>query len=281
MKTTDLKKNVENPKYIPGIYNYCDRWCERCQFTSRCLNCTLAEKQFGGLQEIDQFNDEFWEKFNEVLEDTLTMVQEIALEYGFDPDLFSEMPDDPTGAVTTENNKLTHLITHASDAYAEMVEEWFDSNEFFFDKKEDEMMLIRLITPGNNPEKEVANINDAAEVIRWYQYQISVKIQRAIRSVTIEKQSGCDDVPPKDSDKDSPQNSTKDSDGSAKVALIGIERSIAAWKMLLNSFPELEKQIIDLNLFLNSILKRVETQFPRARSFVRPGFDEIGVTVVQ
>ncbi|MCB0550950.1 MAG: hypothetical protein KDD19_25495 [Phaeodactylibacter sp.] len=22
---------------IPGIYNYCDRWCERCSFTSRCL----------------------------------------------------------------------------------------------------------------------------------------------------------------------------------------------------------------------------------------------------
>jgi len=208
-----------------------------------------------------------------VLEDTLTMVQEIALEYGFDPDSFNEMPDDLTGAVAAENNKLTHLITHASDTYAEMVEEWFDSNEFHFDKKEDEMMLIRLITPGNNPEKEVANINEAAEVIRWYQYQISVKIQRAIRSVTIEKQSGCDDATPKDF--------AKDSDGSAKVAIIGIERSIAAWKMLLNSFPELEKQIIDLNLFLQSILKRVETQFPRARSFVRPGFDEIGETVVQ
>jgi len=269
MPTTDLKTKVENPKYIPGIYNYCDRWCERCQFTSRCLNCMLAEKQFGGLQEIDQFNDEFWEKFNEVLEDTLTMVHEIALEYGFDPDSFKEMPDDLTGATTVENNKLTHLITHASDTYAEMVEEWFDSNEFYFDKKEDEMRLIRIVTPENNPEKEVDNINDAAEVIRWYQYQISVKIQRAIRSVTIEKQSRCDDVPP------------KDSDGSAKVALIGIERSIAAWKMLLNSFPELEKQIIDLNLFLKSILKRVETQFPQARSFVRPGFDEIGETFVQ
>jgi len=264
MLTTDSKTKVENPKYIPGIYNYCDRWCERCQFTSRCLNCTLAEKQFGGLQEIDQFNDEFWEKFNEMLEDTLTMVQEIATEYGFEPDSIHLMPDELGEA---ENSKLTHLITHASDAYAEMVEEWFDSNEFHFNKKEEEMSLIRIVTPGHNPEKEVDDINDAAEVIRWYQYQIHVKIQRAVSSA-FEEQSEYDDMP-------------KDSDGSAKVALIGIDRSITAWKKLLNSFPELEKQIINLILLLKSTLKRVETQFPHARSFVRPGFDEIGVATEQ
>ena len=22
--------------FIVGVYNYCDRWCEQCQFTSRC-----------------------------------------------------------------------------------------------------------------------------------------------------------------------------------------------------------------------------------------------------
>src|SRR4029450_3375593 len=25
-----------HPKFIAGIYNYCDRWCERCRFQSRC-----------------------------------------------------------------------------------------------------------------------------------------------------------------------------------------------------------------------------------------------------
>ena len=23
-------------KYIDGIFNYCDRWCERCRFEDRC-----------------------------------------------------------------------------------------------------------------------------------------------------------------------------------------------------------------------------------------------------
>ena len=33
MDKNDLLKLATDPKYIPGIYNYCDRWCERCPFT--------------------------------------------------------------------------------------------------------------------------------------------------------------------------------------------------------------------------------------------------------
>ena len=27
-----LKALTDNPEHIPGIYNYCDKWCERCPF---------------------------------------------------------------------------------------------------------------------------------------------------------------------------------------------------------------------------------------------------------
>lgn len=42
-----LLEMAENPDFIPGIYNYCDRWCERCAFTSRCLTyAALQESSF-------------------------------------------------------------------------------------------------------------------------------------------------------------------------------------------------------------------------------------------
>src|SRR5438067_1137041 len=28
---------ADDPRLIPGIYNYCNRRCEKCQFTERCL----------------------------------------------------------------------------------------------------------------------------------------------------------------------------------------------------------------------------------------------------
>jgi len=35
MKKTQLADLADNPVFISGIYNYCDRWCERCALTSR------------------------------------------------------------------------------------------------------------------------------------------------------------------------------------------------------------------------------------------------------
>jgi predicted protein tyrosine phosphatase len=57
--------------------------------------------------------------------------------------------------------------------------------------------------------------------------------------------------------------------------LIGIDRSIAAWKMLLSYFPEQQQAILNLFGSLENLRKRVEAQFPQARAFRRPGFDDV------
>ena len=65
----------------------------------------------------------------------------------------------------------------------------------------------------------------------------------------------------------------KDSDGSAKVALIGIDRSIAAWRMMQLSLPDRVESIVPLMLQLERLRQRLERSFPQARNFIRPGFD--------
>jgi hypothetical protein len=37
MNSDDLLDMAGNSRFISVIYNYCDRWCERCAFTGRCL----------------------------------------------------------------------------------------------------------------------------------------------------------------------------------------------------------------------------------------------------
>ena len=66
----------------------------------------------------------------------------------------------------------------------------------------------------------------------------------------------------------------RDADGSAKVALIGIDRSLAAWAALRSHFPDQEDAILDFLLRLARIRRQAEKLFPNARAFVRPGFDE-------
>jgi hypothetical protein len=65
-----------------------------------------------------------------------------------------------------------------------------------------------------------------------------------------------------------------DADGSAKIALIGMDRSIAAWAVILKSMPEQEKVILDFLVRLERLRRETERTFPKARAFVRPGFDE-------
>jgi hypothetical protein len=57
------------------------------------------------------------------------------------------------------------------------------------------------------------------------------------------------------------------------VALIGIDRSIAAWRLMQLSLPERAASIVPLILQLERLRNRLEKAFPEARSFVRPGFD--------
>jgi len=68
----------------------------------------------------------------------------------------------------------------------------------------------------------------------------------------------------------------RDSDGSAKVALIGIDRSIAAWSIIGRRFPSFRSQEVPTNLTHFERLRRsIEKNFPDARGFLRPVFDRI------
>jgi hypothetical protein len=104
---------------------------------------------------------------------------------------------------------------------------------------------------------EIKILNEALEIINWYHLQIHVKIMRAATG------NENNDI----SDK-------QDSDGSAKVALIGIDRSIAAWGKLLSYFPEQEDELLDILVHLEKLRRTTENEFPDARAFIRPGFDD-------
>jgi hypothetical protein len=101
---------------------------------------------------------------------------------------------------------------------------------------------------------------DPRAVISWFHLMIHVKAMRALSGLA--KDDPCDrDWPP-------------DHDGSAKVALIGIDRSYTAWLDLVEVgalSPGDAMPFLDDLLCLRGALERA---FPKARSFVRPAFDE-------
>jgi hypothetical protein len=149
---------------IEGIYNYCDRWCERCAFTPKCLE------------------------------------------------------ENKPGAPSPEEIDLLPLEN--------------EKNSRFY---------------------------SALEVVYFYNFFISAKIYRAL--------SGAGDF--------DPEEVQTDSNGSAKIVLIALDRLIAAWSVMMGNMMDHEDDILKFLITMVEMRKLTEINFPLARKFVRSGFDDL------
>lgn len=256
-----IKRIAGNPDFILGIYNYCDRWCQRCTFTSRCMSFEIDKETIEKQETRDFNNEQFWQKLTEILQVTLEMLGEMAEKEGIDLNNILETDPAITRHRLNRETARDHELARAAQAYAEKTEECFDSLERLFDDKADEWNLKAILGfPYIDPIEEAARLKDALEVIRWYQHFIYPKLMRALEGDlrgTPKILEGC----------------SKDSDGSAKIALISIDRSISAWGEMLQHFSEREEEIFDMLVHLERLRRKTEEVFPHARAFIRPGFD--------
>jgi hypothetical protein len=229
-----------DPRFIPGIYNYCDQWCERCTFTARCATYAMSEEERDNPASQDIENEAFWDTLHGIFETTAEIIHGEAEEMGID------LEDIDFQEATERSERVRRAAqeqpySREAMKYIRGVDDWFKSNGDLLEEKSDELQpLAEANIPGTNPADEALRICDCLEVIRWYQHQICVKLCRAAGGAIRSMIEGLDCL-------------QEDADGSAKVAILGIERSIAAWAALL--------------------LAQAETAFPGARAFQRPGFE--------
>jgi len=243
-----LKKLASEKRLIPGIYNYCDRWCERCPQTSRCLNFPISEEEFSDPEAQDIRNEAFWNKLSGILGETLELLRKSAKEWGIELEMLGSI-DDIENIKAKDVAAENHLLCRAAKRYGEWVEDWFRGREtLFFETAA--------------AAREGVSLEEAIEVIRWHQYFICAKVMRAIQGNIEEGEERCDEF-------------ASDSDGSAKIALIAIDRSVAAWAVIQHYFTDCDKEMIHVIAFLDGLRQAVDETFPNARSFIRPGFDEI------
>lgn len=248
---------ARDPRFISGIYNYCDRWCERCAFTGRCMNYAMGQEAeaAGDSRPRDIENEAFWDKLHETFESTMEMIEEQSdeMDFDFDEEDFDEFLERDE---QIREAAKAQPYSRTARRYIDTVDNWFKLNDGLLDEKSDD--------PESSARTDItaddaADLRDCLEVIRWYQPQILVKLCRAAGGTVRAEINEVDCF-------------QEDADGSAKVAIIGIERSIAAWATVLRRFPDHEDAIFALGT-LKRLLRQVETAFPNARTFRRRGFD--------
>lgn len=236
--------------FITGIYNYCDRWCERCPLTSFCL--------LNALEHAEHRNSP---GFLDRLETRLDLLSDLMV-------LLNGEKRRETGARCLASIGVSStpydlgkraLVDRVHD-YVKAVNGWLDSNWSFLDAV-DRLVEKKLGQDDSRHELEESVVSpaDALEEIAWYRILIPSKLIRALSAFDQEDWTGSAEQP--------------DADGSAKVALIGIERSRRAWERVASADGDLQCSVGQILAQLDELEQSIEEQFPAARSFRRPGFD--------
>ena len=249
-------------KFIPGIYNYCDRWCERCTFTSRCRNYESTSKL--SPEQLDINNKAFWDNISSNFAKAIELLHKAAKEHGIDLDKAMTKEEEQEYEKresflkkATENHELVKLCRQ----YEKMARPFLKKSEEFVDKTKE---LVSEFAMGLKTEEQVVhsvtNIGDCLEIIQWYLFFIEAKLQRALHG-KLDGLEENDDFP-------------KDSDGSAKISIIAIERSMNAWMNLYESMPSSEDVALHSLSMLSQLKQKSLEEFPNAMQFKRPGFDD-------
>jgi len=233
-----MRKLAQNKENIEGIYNYCDRWCERCTFTARCLNYASSKDAPGD-------GPELWDYLHNVFEATMLMLDEKMERMGIDPQEIKNM------GLPQEYDPKDHPLYMKVYELSTVIHNWLVENN-----TGDATNVFEVLSENKRND---SRYNEAIEVIYFYNFFISAKIYRALMGM----------------DEDEEKEIQTDSNGSAKIALIAVDRLIAAWSVAMERLPDHEDEILRFLIILSEIRKQTELTFPNAQKFVRPGFDSL------
>jgi hypothetical protein len=259
--------------FIPGVYNHCDRRCERCRFVRQCRVGAVDVDDVGEAE--DAIGSEGPEDLRERLVRLMNMPpleaddqdedEEEGMELDLDPaDL------EPTAEEITEQERArqaleAHPLSTMGLAYMDLVDEWMEPRE--------EMLTAKGILVHRHQELSVAAalrtpellvLSEALDEIGWFKAMLHVKCQRAV-SGKLEDTGwmAAMDMDPLQSDWN----------GTAKLCKEIVQRCTAAWELVSELMPGEADGLVAMLELLRRISEELHKEFPDTDRFIRPGWD--------
>jgi hypothetical protein len=150
---------------------------------------------------------------------------------------------------SAKNKSERHPIALSTHSYSKRSHQWLKTITNTCRRE-----FTRWLAFGNADQ-----ILDAIETVCWYHFFVYLKIRRAL--------SGHFEM-------EEDKFSEEDMNGSAKITLIAIDRSIEAFTLLDDHLTSHRPEMAGFVELLIGLRDDIELFFPDARSFMRPGLDE-------
>ena len=225
-----------DPDLIPGIYNSCDQWCHYCPATARCLAFKCMPESGDG---------NIYEHIEARMFESMQYLKACHEAEGLQP------PEDLLRLLSGERPSAAAKFVPIDDALERMGKHYAVLATAFLATSGEPIPPSPLPRRPHGPTP--------FEVFLYYHVFIAAKIYRAISSSLEAGRTGS-------------TQARRDSDVSARVALIAIDRSDEALQVMALDDPD--PRIEHMRRHLSRLRREVAGRFPAARTLVRPGLDD-------
>lgn len=254
-------------KFIDSIFNYCDRWCERCDFADRCRLASTEQRRMARRRRLGQDPDDMDLAMKDVVRDFEKMrrlIERHAKAQGIDvEEILHGDPVINAGIEQLEKDLESHPVYRMARTYNRLCGELLKQcgGEFNADAKD-----ARKRSQYMNVLPEAARfdqLREALDVVAWDHTLICAKVRRAVSGVLEDAQDAAQL-------EQADAFHLEDAAGSAYVARRCLIRSKAAL-MNLYEYHELRRdQIIELLRLADRLQHSLEELVPGCLTFVWP-----------
>jgi hypothetical protein len=237
---------ASDPNLIPGIYNYCDRRCDRCAFTSRCFHyletCRAISAEHHERLSVGRVVARSLECSRDLLQSVgrrlgVDLIDRLGEAAGADAARPAEDAMDSRDSRPMADHLLRIARKYAATTWP----------------------IVRALRPVLQLRGEAALL-EAMATLEAFSAGICAKVFRAVWTTSGSAVEG-----------DQVQN---DANGSAKIARLMIGEAQLAWRTLMEpgqaTGDGVPARLVGL---LDELDAGLASRFPNAMDFVRPGFD--------
>ena len=158
----------------------------------------------------------------------------------------------------------SHSLVQLANHYREQAEIWLKTSDDDL-KKVAQDLLEAACSPFDKVDhaEQALQIGEMLDVVGWYHTLIPTKVSRVVDGY-LESRSASERLQ---------EFRLEDANATAKLVLVSIERSAAAWLSLRESLPAADDEILPVLATLDRLQRGLNALLPGARAFRRPGFE--------
>jgi len=269
-----MARRRKKPDYISGIHNYCDRWCERCDYTDRCRVCDMDQRERKRRRRKGRDTQSVEAALETVARSfrlARRLIERHAKAEGLDiAELAKGDPDLEAAQARVDRSVKRHPVMRAANRYLKLahklIGELADEFNAAADDAQGRVGVMNVVPEAVRLEQ----VREALDIVAWDHTMIPVKTHRALDGLVEARHEQWPD---------SREFHLYDGAGSAAVVRKCVARSSTALRELYDWSEDHRDGIIDLLALGDRVRRGLEKLLPGCLTFAwppRPFEDEEG-----